>query len=334
MKKGPLYFLFALVLSSCNTDTPLPNYSNITGQCKLSQKLEYQGEILQKTTINEYDNFLNIIKSIVIVGNDSLVTAYKNSYAGNSIIESRGISNGRSYSSMLFDYYDSGELKFTEYRLDDEPYFIETYEYFRDGKTKNYFKRYSEKETVEISYNYEDEKLIEFHSKLNGETAEHSIYTYRPDGQILYQYILGNNSSDTIRYSYDTQNRLVKTIRSSSTEVFEFDEKGLLKSKSVFYSNGNLWKEFFYEYDERDVLIRELERLNKEHPFLVFKEYKYFTNGELMEEKQYDTWSYGNNHLVFQTTFDAMGNILKFVNYDDSGNGQIKYLFESKYSCN
>ena len=284
-------------------------------------------------------------------------TKYSYDKASNLTAVQQGkVSNGKDsissqanyeYNSMnrLTDEYkrmDSSRSGHIRYTYDNNGNRKESIEYIDAAKTKY----------IKESYKYDfNDKVIEEEQSMVGyaglkATAEqgnyHKKYTIDYEGNILSETTYNQNSQDTVKYTYDYQNRVLTKVEPytvdgiTKTASFEYDKKGNLVKQTVtrtvngseqnsstiftYDGLGNLTGETDsygyttrYVYDANNNRIKEIDsryysQSVDKAPGIV---YEYDAMNQLTRTTVFDGTA---GTVIAYNEFDGRGNITKSVN--------------------
>lgn len=207
--------------------------------------------------------------------------------------------------------YDSDGNKKTEQGFDGKnPYRI-AYTYTSEGKQKEILK-YNASNNVEEKWNFEHKG------------SQTTVLVYKNAGKldkkIVRKYDANSNLIDETNYS-GADKELGRT-------TFEYDGKGLLKSKSEYYG-GNLRANYNFVYDNTGQLI-EVYQINPAGDKILFSAYKYDSKGNMLEEKWFDGQPGEYSKRNFK--LDNKGNINEVEAYYSDYNYKVVYRYTYKFN--
>lgn len=207
--------------------------------------------------------------------------------------------------------YDSNGNKKSELGFDGKmPYKI-TYSYSDDGKQSEILK-YNSANSVEEKWTFEHKGNVT------------TVFVYKPIGKLEKKIVRKYDSNSNLVYE--------ATINSANKELgrttFEYDSKGVLKSKSEYYS-GNLSATYVYEYDNAGQLIAVYQTATAGEKML-YSAYKYDGKGNMLEEKWFDGRPGDYSKRNFK--LDNRGNVNEVEVYYSDYNYKVVYRYTYKFN--
>ena len=213
--------------------------------------------------------------------------------------------------NTVFDYNDVGKVV-QERSVDNT---IRTYNYDRAGRLISKI----DKDHTKIAYDYDanDNLIKKYYLDLNNQQTDDSIiYSYNAENnrlgmndksglsRTLYDnkgnliVSTSNNDKDIVRYEYDTNDRITKTIYpTNATVTYTYDENGNIKTVT---DKDGLKTTYTYDENDNEVirttgLIETNKRYDADNRLIRIKNEHRFT-GELIDEYSYRYDS--NNNII------------------------------------
>lgn len=140
------------------------------------------------------------------------------------------------------------------------------------------------------------------------------LYEYDENGNLIlekkvYEYFLWHSNSEEYEahvYSYDENNNLIRDVYTKKSDVsgssivedsrFSYDEKGNCIQKYSSLNDYSYFKTYYYSYDDRGQLIKEIcymdDEINSETT------YDYDKYGKLLVEKCYTSGMYDMDYIL------------------------------------
>ncbi len=253
----------------------------------------------------DYDDFLNV-KDIKI-NNQTLVTNTYEENNGNLIKSTYGNGDSTNYTydeldrvktvvmdnHNMINYYDNvGNLVKVK-----DTNFIYSYGYDIANKINGYKIGVDNNSSFwDINYKFDNnDNITQRNYLLNGDKQESISYSYNSDDEVIKV----NFDSDSLNYKYDYLGRLIsKDINNQNKQEFTYITQGNKTSNIVdsVKVNNDLYK---YKYDKL-YNITDIFKNNE-----LINHYEYDNFNELIKENDYI------NNKMYKYTYDLEGNILK-----------------------
>lgn len=272
-------------------------------------------------------------------GTITVVTNYDKS--GNAI-EVVNYRNDGTVSSRHEYKYDNQNRK-TEYNQFQVPMggkelklsFKQTFAYDSDGNKKTE-QGFDGKTPYRIAYSYtsdgKQKEILKYNASNNVE--ERWVFEHKGNETTVLVYKAVGKLEKKIVRKYDSNSNLIDETNFSGAEkelgrtTFEYDNKGLLKSKSEYYG-GNLRAIYAYVYDNAGQLI-EVYQTNPAGEKILFSAYKYDNKGNMLEEKWFDGQPGEYSKRNFK--LDNKGNVNEVEAYYSDYNYKVVYRYTYKFN--
>lgn len=197
-------------------------------------------------------------------------------------------------------YPDGKEVNYV-YDVDGRIEAIKDYDgreikYTKDAEGRIIKRKNADLSSTEYDYNAGGQLVQQKEVTGDGITEREIIYGYDDKGNLKSEHRTGvdiDKKDESVRYYYDGDDRLIKTICEGKIDIFEYDKAGNLKKDG----------KYTYTYDMQNRLIK------KEGAGAKYS-YKYDKNGNLIKEEGKDRET--------TYTYDKTGRLLKGENKDGS----------------
>ncbi len=211
---------------------------------------------------------------------------------------------------QTFSYDDKGNKR-AELGFDGKTTYRITYSYINGDKQKEIVK-YNAANSIEERWAFEHEQNLS------------TVTVYKPstkvDRKIVRKYDSHSNLIDETNFS-GAGKELGRTS-------FEFDAKGVLKSKLEYYA-GKLRATYLYHYDKDGQLV-EVYQVDDAGKKILYSAYKYDGSGNMIEEKWFDgrPGDYSKRNIKL----DNKGNVNEVEAYYSDYNYKVVYRYTYKFN--
>ena len=142
-------------------------------------------------------------------------------------------------------------------------------------------------------------------------------FKYLKTQQKIYEY---NQNFQIIKNSVYSAENHAQIIEETQ---YQYDNKNLLVNELFFYQN-KLTNTYTYQYNEKNKIIEAKTYQENEHLLKFIMQYKYDSNGKLMEEKWINLYDAPDTSVYY---YDSYGNVIKKYEHKKTIMGQLPHDF-------